>query len=920
MWKSLARGGVAAVLTALVVVTPARAVSAAPFDAAAEAICTTAKGQQQAGFLKRAEDLYASVKVGDARKNCAVTGLKSVAEQRERAAESVIEGQNLIRAGKFTEAEAAFRSALAMDRGNTNASNGIAEALNLQNRPNAIASTVWDRFYRDWGEPLGKMLLFSAVALAILYTLASLSSRLFVGTRTVAWRRNYRWAVGTLGFLLIFSAAVMLPLYAMFKPFTVKGTLTNWVAGMVILFALGVVILAIVASAGKRSDWKHWLALLIFLGVAVVISSSLLLAPRKSPGVQAAGVVAVLGLTGVAVVFVLLSHCPMKIRMWLSISLGVAVLVASSLLLVPLENAGRLIASYVVLTTMGVALTGATLGQNLRLQVEVQNVDGTVSAGSTDYLLARMRGLGTESPEELDRATSVLASMPLSKITSEDLSALPAGKVAGSLSRLFFAIRPDLTWRARVTLVDADRVAMSLSRNGRHVESAVFSRRDLGLAAVSPGLDETEKTAAQNRARAQLLTGAAAFILLHLSEVHVELKDDLYGAERWQSVTLQVIATSRSLIDDSEGSDAARVELLSRAMDEDPQYALARYEYMCMTFKRIPDDQTNYAAFAKSIDEQYDKLGLSTNDNEGSAPLRIRIMYDSATQWLNGYLNETPRRPEMLQRAAESVARLKALCEREWKGKQLRQQAKRMLQFVANLEHCIEVLRGVSPGADATWLHPHEHAASPRLAWDHACLDCFLAELPSQDRVLRLGQAIEDLEFALATNDDRNAATADPCFKPLFSDHRFRRLVGFTPPRQFLDLPTLAPHKIPLSEVGINSALDLERRTRSTEQQDQLAAHLKVSRVVIDQMREVALLAQIDPNLNDPGMLYLLIGQKVSSPAALRERVSRKPRQFVRQLRSQARKDNVHPLGLKRLRARHWLRAARATADGALAP
>jgi hypothetical protein len=911
VWKSLARGSVAAVLTALAIGAPARAVSpAAPFDVAAEAICATANGHRQAGSLDRAEDLYTTVKEGDGEKNCAVAGLKSVAEQRERAVETVIKGQKLIRAGKLAEAETMFRSALTMDRGNEAASEGIAQVITLQDRPIGMASTNWDRFYQEWVEPLGKMLLFSAVVLAVLYALAGLSSRLFVRTVAVSWPRNYRWTAGTLGFVLIFGAAVMLPLYAMFEPFTANRSLINAAAGVVMLTGLGLVGLVIGASTRTHREWKHWLALMIFLGVAVLMAGSLLLAPRKSPGVEAVGVVAVLEL-GVVGAIVIMARCNRMYRMGLCIPLSVTAVLASALLLAPLKDTERLLVAYIVLALIGVVLTAATLGQNLRLQVEVQKPDGTVSAGSTDYLLARMKGLGTESPKELDRATSVLATTPLSKITSEDLSALPAGKVAGSLSRLFFALRPDLTWRARVTLVDADRVAMTLSRNGRHVESAVFSRRDLSLAAIPPGLEETEKAAAQDRAHAQLLTGAAAFILLRLSEVHVELKDDLYGAERWQSVALQVIATSRSLIEDGEAHDAERVELLSRAMNEDPQYVLARYEYMCAAFRRIDYEQSDYAAFAKSIDEYYVRSGLSRRGrDEGWASLRIRIMYTSATQWLNGYLNESQADEEMLQKAEQSVEELKLLCSEQWKGRQLRRQAEQMLHFAENLEHCIQVLRRVPPPADAAWLHPHEHDASPRLAWDHACLDCFLAGLRDQDRAQRLGQAIEDLEFAVATNEDKIAAAADPCFRPLLSDHRFRRLVG-TLPQHFLDLPALVPHKPQLIEAGINSALDLERRTQRVEQQDQLAAHLKISRVVIDQMRDVALLALVHPDLNDPGMLHLLSIHEVSSPAALRDRAIREPKQLIRQLRRQAKKDNLRPPGLKWRRPRRWLCEAR---------
>ncbi|MFD3998199.1 hypothetical protein [Streptomyces sp. NPDC058548] len=935
VWKCLARGSAAVLLTALAVVAPARAVPpTGSFAATAEAVCDTAERHQKAGALDLAEALYteAALKEGEAEGACAAAGLKSVDEQRERAAETVAAGQQLIRAGDLDKAERVFRSALAMDRSSADAAAGIAQVRDAQGRTDA--SSNWDRFYGSWVEPLGKLLLFSAAGLAILYALAGLSSRVFVGVDAVAWPLAYRWIAGTFGFLLIFAAAVMLPLYAMFEPFSARGSLTGWASGAVLVIGLGMILLVLLAANSKHShrreqgDWSSWSALLLTLGVVVLVAGALLLAPREPLGAEAGGVFLVLGLA-VVVSLVLVSTRPKgdwQRKLVVLIPLGLAVMLSWALLRVPLQDAGRVMAAYIVLAVIGVVLTAATLGQNLRLQVEVQRSDGTVSAGSTDYLLARMKGLGTESPKALHRATSVLATTPLSKITSEDLSALPAGKVAGAMSRLLFALRPDLTWHARVTLVDEDRVAMTLSRNGRHVESDIFSRPDLGLPAIPTGLAEADRAVPQDRARAQLLTGAAAFILLRLSQAHLELKDDLYDAEHWRSVALQVIATSRSLINDGGDRSAERVELLSRAVEIDPGYVLARFEYMWAVYGRIPDEETDHAAFAKSLDDEYKRSRLdekSERKDEGWAPLRIRVKYNSATQWLNGYVTRVRRdgelsdqeKEELLGEAANAVVALKGLCDTKWEGSmRLRQQALRMGDFAENLEHCIEVLRGVRPPQEAAWLHPHAgHDPSPRLTWDHACLDCFLAGIKGleTERGMRLGQAIEDLAFAAATDDDKDTAAADPCFRVLASEHGFRKLVGTVPPTEFLALPVLAPHRIPLADVSINSALDLVRRTQSAEQQDRLAAHLGVSRVVVDQMRELALLAQVHPDLNDPGMLHLLVTQDVTSPEALRDRVKRTPRELIRELRRQAEHDDLAPRALRWPRRRHWLLAAR---------
>ncbi|ALO11164.1 hypothetical protein AQF52_5570 [Streptomyces venezuelae] len=856
MWRRVAQAAVAGSVIALAVVAPAGAVPSAPFDDAAEKICATAKAHREAGTLDRAKALYTTVKAGDGAKNCAVEGLKRVGEQRQLAAVWVLEGQKLIRTGDLGDARAAFESALEKDRGSAKAAAGIAQVARLEERPHPTASSNWDRFYDDWVKPLGRLLLFTAIAWAVLYALAGLASRVLVRVKAVAWPTPLKWTVGGVGAFLIFAAGVMLPFFGMFEPFSPGGPLIGWAGGVIVVIALTAVVLVLGTTTREPYAWKDWRGLLICLVAAAAAACGLLIAP--------------------------------------------------------LGFETRLMVAYIVLTVLGVLMTGAALGQNLRLQVEVQKADGAVSAAATDYLLARMKGLGTESPKALDRATSALTTTPLSQITSEELSALPAGKIVGALSRLFFVLRPDLTWRARVTLVDDDRVAISLSRNGRHAQTVVFSRPDLGLAAIPAGAEEAERAIARDRACAQMLTGAAASILLRLSEAHTELQDDLCGARHWKSVALQVIARSKSLIDEVEDQGAERVALLSRAMDQDPDYLLARFEYMWAVYERIPEETTRHADFARAIDRQYTSSGLSEMEDraEGWVPLRIRVLYSSATQWLNGYVAGGKKDATALQAAARSVAELNRLCEFRWKREELTRQAERMRPFAENLKVCVEALHGRAPQGDEAW-HPHEQAPpSPRLTYDHACLDSFLADLPGQDRALRLREAVEDLEFAVATDEDKSSAATDPCFGGLRTDDRFRRLVGTIPPEHFLDLPVLASHKESLTEAGIISASDLVRRTESTAQQARLAEHLKASPVWVDRLREVAMLALVHRDLSEPAMLHLLIAVDVASPAALREEARRNPRKLIRRIRSQASEERLeHLRGVRRPWL--WLVAAR---------
>ncbi|WP_194292446.1 tetratricopeptide repeat protein [Streptomyces katsurahamanus] len=192
----MARGSVAALLAALAVVAPARAVSptalppTALVDATAVASCDEARERQQAGELDGAQETYTAIAVkgGDAERACAVAGLKSVAAQREQAAAVVTAGEDLVKAGDLDKAGNVFRSALAMDQSNPGATAGLAQVHTAQDRPGA--SSNWERFSAYWVVPLVQMLLFSAVGFAVLYALAGLSTRLFVPVDTISWPRG----------------------------------------------------------------------------------------------------------------------------------------------------------------------------------------------------------------------------------------------------------------------------------------------------------------------------------------------------------------------------------------------------------------------------------------------------------------------------------------------------------------------------------------------------------------------------------------------------------------------------------------------------------------------------------------------------------------------------------------------------------
>ncbi|WP_198042231.1 DUF4332 domain-containing protein [Kitasatospora azatica] len=802
-------------------------------------MCATAQAYLDAGDPDRAEALYNSVPpVGP--KSCAVRGLNLVDQQRVLAANEVAEGRRSLRAGHLDTAEESFHSALCADGANKDAIAGLAQIVALRGHSLPTASSNWDYFYGDWVRPVGKLLLPIAIGIAVLLAAASLASHWLVRPESVAWSKSRRGLMGGIGILLLAHSAVMLPVYPMFQPYDPGSTLLLTALLLAIALTLTVWVLTVLSARAITADkgnWRDvmadWRALLVSLPI-------------------------VLGL---------------------GLALGLTALHGS--------DDHQILVAYGVLTVFGVLLTGAALGQLRRLQVVVQDHSGTTEVASTDYLLARMQSLGEETPLHLV-ATSALT--PLSKLSSGDLSTLPTGRVVGALARVFFALRPDLTWRATVSVVDCNRVAVTITRNGRHASSEIISRPELGLLPIPTAGVDAEVKAAQERAKAQLITGAAACVLMRLSEVHHELKENLYGADNWRSITQQVIATSKSLIDHEE----QQVPLLGQALNDDPGYLLARFEYLWAIFRHTPAEDRNHRQFALTVDRHLRTAPHDLKLLMGWPFLNIRILYSSATQWLNAYLHSGLTDTEALREARTSVGQLLRNCYTDSsRPPELGMLKERMRPFADNLQYCLMVLDGNLPLAPEA-AHPHElDPLSPRLALHHACLDSFLL-IHTNNRDWE-SKAVEDLRYALATPVDRTDALADPCLQQLKENAGFRNLVGL-PPRSFLDLAVLANYRAKLLHENITTSRHLELRTATPALCKALATQLQITLTEAERLRDLAELAQFDQDLKHPGALHLLHAINVDSREDLNELAQRDPKELIRSLRRAATEANLSAL------------------------
>ncbi|MFE7948585.1 hypothetical protein [Streptomyces sp. NPDC057426] len=846
MWKAAYRP-----LTTLLVSFGAILITAG--QAAAEPdparVCATAKQLIDAGYLTEARALYKRVP-GEAPVPCMAADLQRIDGLRADAAVEVKAGQQMLDAGKKSEAATRFMAALVLERDNAAALAGRTAATEEKAPPKGLVAEKdgWDAFYRDWLVPLFQLVAAAAVGVVVLGALSGLFAHWVVRPQSVVWPRSARVSIGWLGVLLLVGCGVMLPLYAMFEPFTPAAVVPG-PAVRIALFLVLAVLLAVLLAAGDpagqspRQVWAHWRRLL--LSLAVVIGT---------------------GLVG-----------------WLTV------------LSDPLE---RLLVAYVVLSCFGVLFTAAALGQNLRLQVEAQTKDGTADAAATDYLLARLRTLGTERPPQSLNAVPAVTS--LSALHTEDLSALPAGKIASTVSRLFFALRPDLTWRARVISVDANRIAVTLNRNGQHAESVIFSRLDLGLPAVEEGK-------AEDRLRAQLLTGAAAIILVRLSQAHPELRPSLCGARDWRSITLQVIASSVSLID----SPDQRIPPLGRAIHEDQNYLLARLEYLWAHQSSASFGSPLY----RQIAETTDRLLVGLTDDSSRA-IRIRGYYRSTSQWLNMYAQSGYTESDLLRRARRSVMRLETACQHTSDPySPVFQLAERARPLAATFRSTIKALLTRQKHA-ATQRRPTDFV-SPRLAYENACLDCALLSLGDGDghgAQSYAEHAVQHLRVGLPTSRDIEHAIKDPCLAPLRGDSGFQSLVG-PPPAEFLGVQMFADTAFDgvagkLDSAGLSRPEEIIRRTNGAKGRAELAKYLTISPLLVDRIRQIALLNRVHPDLADPRMLNLLLKAGIDSPARLSTEIRLGKEPLMQRLRELAMTEGTstlqgveHPAG--------WLTAGR---------
>lgn len=276
------------------------------------------------------------------------------------------------------------------------------------------------------------------------------------------------------------------------------------------------------------------------------------------------------------------------------------------------------------LSVAGVALLASALGHRLRVLLEVVGSDGKPTALAVDYVSARLATMGGNKPRGITSPQgSDVVSLP-----NDALAELPNGKLAAAVMQLGRALCAVSPWRASIAVLDDDTVTVSLSRNGWVADSTVVERAALGLPPAGTGAEERTGVSPAQR---DLLTGAAAFLLIELSKAYPPLCQGLCGATHWRSFACQVLAGTPPWQD----SDAV-TELLARAVEKDPGNHAAWLAYLYHRSGDMVGDKDSERRYAMRLQKlrQWMSEPIARQD-VGYVPLHLRLLLNLSSAWVN---------------------------------------------------------------------------------------------------------------------------------------------------------------------------------------------------------------------------------------------------------------------------------------------
>jgi hypothetical protein len=796
------------------------------------------------GSLDRAEAQFVKLLTRPEAADCAAAGLRWAADRRHAATSDAAAARRHLRAGDWEQARSWGRRALLKDAANREALAVLAEVEHL-NPESRSEIARWDAFYAGRLRPLLRMFLPIVVVFFVLWAFSRLLVLLLpwfipVGDR-IAKAVRRRPADSD-------SEANPDPESRESpKPDTrdpPERTRVQWLGygllGLaVVAFSVSICLAAVVPPAGLDP------ALAVVAAVTVLVAwCGHALASEHKRWWFGYGLLVVAALASVGLAVFPPGGPDVDLSMALTITTGVG--------------------------GFAVLLVAWEAGTRLKIQVDARDAEGAVDQSAGAYVAARLNDLGSSPPTGLivPKATDVTGLPENAPVV------MPEGWIAVAL-RMLLRLIPVVPWRADVVLLDDDRVTVDLTRNGRTVDSVSISRQDLHL---PDDAGQDGERAAGCRARAQLLTAAAAFILVRLAECgHSELGEGLGGATHWESVACQVIAGGPLI---PRADDQTRLRLLAHAVYLDQDNLTAQ---VALLTRRWRMEQMDNESVVASLDDMWRQVRERPSGYEA---LQLRILTTRAIIRHDMYVRRRTAdgrsvggsESDALQLAMNTV---KDLLEHVY-ALQRRKLSSKVEAFV----------KETKPVANSLWvgaLAPEfrltekpldrdsykdwkeEEPLSPYARYRQACL---AAEANPPNWAL----ALSHLEHAVTVERIRKDARDVPSFGPVSrreSDYdRFKKLVGNPGPKEFTELARFAMHRERLEETGIRTAEQLAARTSTRRARMALAELFGVPPLEVKLWRRIAKLALLHPDLDTAedaaARLQVLLDAGIDSPRKLR--------------------------------------------------
>lgn len=509
-------------------------------------------------------------------------------------------------------------------------------------------------------------------------------------------------------------------------------------------------------------------------------------------------------------------------------------------------------ASASVVTVEGLLMFGLGLGSRLRLEVTVSRGDGARDNAATAYVVQRIQTMGSNKPRRLEApgGTDVLT------LPDQAVSAIPddRGKLIAAVLAMLRALAAITPWRAKVLIVDEGTATVALSRNGSQLDSTLLFSSELGL----DGSRQQVTGGARKRVEHELLTAAAAFVLLRLSDRHLTLMQGLYGASNWRSVACQVLADTPPWDSDS----AAAEQLFATAVDKDPDNEAAWLGYLYYRSGCKVGTENGERRYVERLKQLSARLDSRKEDADDFVPLRMRVKHNLVVaRWNHALLlgPESEKGQEERAAAGRDLGELQWLVEKAQKSPEDGAQ-----EFAREMSRTVQIFKGAITNAQP------DSAADGNMSLDDYYLRACLSAETGEAADLR--RAADDLDLALGLRTLREEVPSDPSLARLRSDRQTGPEVMAMLDKPCLsDIALLEEHAKRLERDGIRYPDELLLRTVG-EAAKELAESLDVPRSTIEAMRQVCWLVKCCPD-QDQAVAWtdLLTREGIDTPQAVRQ-------------------------------------------------